>query len=256
MQIKKQVIAGNWKMNKLASETVIFINQLKPLVSDASCTVIVCVPFTDIVSAVSAAKGSNIKIGSQNISWADSGAYTGEISGAMLTEAGAEYVIIGHSERRQYFGETNSTVLARTKAALKYNLKPIVCIGELLEHRQQSLTEMILSMQIEEGFNGITAEQMGNIIVAYEPVWAIGTGVVATNEQAEETIKYCRKVFAQMYNDTVANSLVIQYGGSMNDTNAQALLSMPNIDGGLIGGASLIESKFAAIIAASKQKSK
>lgn len=250
--MKKQVIAGNWKMNKLAGETALFIQQLKPLVNNAVCTVVVCVPFTDLSVAVSAAKGSNIKIGAQNIAWADSGAFTGEISGAMLSEANVEYVIIGHSERRQYFNETNATVQQRTKAALKYNIKPIVCIGELLEHRQQNMTEQVLYSQISEGFNGINADEMSNIIVAYEPVWAIGTGVVATNEQADSTIRYCRKVFSKLYGDKVANNLVIQYGGSMNDINAKDLLNMPDIDGGLIGGASLNENKFAAIIKAAK----
>ncbi len=246
--MRDKVLAGNWKMNKLQSETKEFFNQLKPLVKDSKNRIIICAPYTDLATAVECAKGSNICVGAENVHWAENGAFTGEISANMLVEMGVQYVIIGHSERRQYFGETNETVLKRAKAALSAGLKPIICIGELLEQRQNGQTEKVLEQQIQEGFATITAEELNNVIVAYEPVWAIGTGVTATNDQAQETIAFIRKVFANMYCEECASKLIIQYGGSMNDKNAKDLLSMPDIDGGLIGGASLVPEKFSAIV--------
>jgi triosephosphate isomerase len=214
--------------------------------------VIICVPYTNLQVALQTVKGTNVHIGAQNCHWAEKGAFTGEIAPSMLKEMGVEYVIVGHSERRTYFGETNQTVLARTKAALNAGLVPIVCIGETLDERNGGTMEQVLTEQIKEGFAEITAEQMANVIVAYEPVWAIGTGVTATNQQANDAIAFCRGVFADMYGSDVANNLCIQYGGSMNDKNAKELLSMPHIDGGLVGGASLVAEKFATIVNAIK----
>ncbi|MBQ2711472.1 MAG: triose-phosphate isomerase, partial [Clostridia bacterium] len=231
--MKNKIIAGNWKMNNNRAQAIELINQLIPLVKDTNNTVIICVPFTDLCKAVKLTKGTNIHVGAQNCHWKESGAYTGEIAPSMLTEIGVEYVIIGHSERRSYFGETDQTVLLRTKAALAAGLKPIVCIGETLEERNSGNMESVLTRQVVEGFKDISAEELDNIIVAYEPVWAIGTGVTATDEQANDAIGFVRSVFAQKYGQEVANKLYIQYGGSMNDKNAQGLLSMPQIDGGL-----------------------
>ncbi len=250
--MKNKIIAGNWKMNKNRVETEQLITELIPLVADTKNTVIICVPFTDLCKAIKLTAGTNIHVGAQNCHWKESGAFTGEIAPSMLTEMGVEYVVIGHSERRTYFGETDATVLARTKAALAAGLKPIVCIGETLAERESGNMESVLSRQITEGFKNVTAEELKNVIVAYEPVWAIGTGVTATDEQANDAISYVRSVFAKMYGDKVAEELYIQYGGSMNDKNAAGLLAMPQIDGGLIGGASLVAEKFAAVVKASK----
>ena len=250
--MKNKIIAGNWKMNNNRIQAEALINELIPLVADTKNTVIICVPFTDLCKAVKLTKGTNIRVGAQNCHWKESGAYTGEIAPSMLTELGVEYVVIGHSERRSYFGETNETVLLRTKAALAAGLKPIVCIGETLDERNSGNMEKVLSRQVLEGFKDITAEELKNVIVAYEPVWAIGTGVTATDEQANEAIGYVRNVFAGKYGKKAADELYIQYGGSMNDKNAEGLLNMPQIDGGLIGGASLVASKFAAVVNAKK----
>ncbi len=250
--MKNKIIAGNWKMNNNREQAIELINQLIPLVKDTNNTVIICVPFTDLCKAVKLTNGTNIHVGAQNCHWKESGAYTGEIAPSMLTEIGVEYVIIGHSERRSYFGETDQTVLLRTKAALAAGLKPIVCIGETLEERNSGNMESVLTRQVVEGFKDISAEELDNIIVAYEPVWAIGTGVTATDEQANDAIGFVRSVFAQKYGQEVANKLYIQYGGSMNDKNAQGLLSMPQIDGGLIGGASLVADKFSKVVNAHK----
>lgn len=250
--MKNKIIAGNWKMNKLRVEAEQLITELIPKVADTKNTVIICVPFTDLCKAVKLVKGTNIHVGAQNCHWAESGAFTGEIAPSMLAELGVEYVVIGHSERRTYFGETDATVLARTKAALGANLKPIVCIGETLAEREQGKMEQVLRRQVLEGFADITAEELKNIIVAYEPVWAIGTGVTATDEQANDAIAFVRGVFAEKYGKKAADALYIQYGGSMNDKNAAGLLSMSQIDGGLIGGASLVADKFAAVVNAHK----
>ena len=250
--MKTKIIAGNWKMNKNRVETEALITELIPLVKDTNNTVIICVPFTDLCKAVKLTKGTNIHVGAQNCHWKESGAFTGEIAPSMLVELGVEYVVIGHSERRTYFGETDQTVLLRTKAALNAGLKPIVCIGETLEERNSGNMESVLKRQVEEGFKDVTVDELKNIVVAYEPVWAIGTGVTATDEQANDAIGYVRSVFAAMYGKDVADSLYIQYGGSMNDKNAEGLLNMPEIDGGLIGGASLVAEKFAVVVNAHK----
>lgn len=250
--MKNKIIAGNWKMNKTRKETKELITNLIPLVKDTKNTVIICVPYTDLDVAVELTKGTNIHVGAENCHWKESGAFTGEIAPSMLTELGVEYVVIGHSERRTYFGETDATVLARTKAALAAGLKPIVCIGETLEERNSGNMETVLRRQVVEGFADVGAEELANIIVAYEPVWAIGTGVTATDEQANEAIGFVRSVFADKYGKQVADQLYIQYGGSMNDKNAAGLLSMAEIDGGLIGGASLVAEKFAAVVNAHK----
>lgn len=248
--MKNKIIAGNWKMNKTRVEAEALISELIPLVKDTENTVVICVPFTDLCKAVKMTKGTNIHVGAQNCHWKESGAYTGEISPAMLSELGVEYVVIGHSERRTYFGETDETVLLRTKAALAAGLKPIVCIGETLAERESGNMEKVLRRQVVEGFRDISVEELANIVVAYEPVWAIGTGVTATDEQANDAIGFVREVFAEKYGKSAADKLYIQYGGSMNDKNAKGLLAMSQIDGGLIGGASLVAEKFAAVVKA------
>lgn len=247
------VIAGNWKMNKTPSEAKALIEEMKPLVKDAGCDVVLCVPFIDIPAAVEAAKGSNIKIGAENVHFKASGAYTGEVSADMLTEAGVEYVVIGHSERRTYFGETDQTVNLRTLAALNSVLKAIVCVGETLEQRELGYTETLLKFQTKMALTNVTAEQLKNVIIAYEPVWAIGTGVTATAEQADEGNGFVRAAVAEVYGEDAAQALTVQYGGSMNAGNAEELLAKENVDGGLIGGASLKAKDFAAIVAAASK---
>ena len=249
--MRKTVIAGNWKMNMTPADTKAFIEALKPMVAGKDqCDIVLCVPFVDLATAILAAKGSNIKIGAENVHFKESGAYTGEISAVMLTEIGTEYVIIGHSERRQYFAETDATVNLRTKAALKAGLKVILCVGELLEAREAGITSEILSMQTKLDFAGIPEEDLKNIIIAYEPVWAIGTGKTATAQQANDTIRFIRKTLARKYGRIAANRVRIQYGGSMNPKNAAELMAMSDIDGGLIGGASLKADDFTAVIRA------
>ena len=248
--MKNKFIAGNWKMNKTIADTKAFINELIPLVAGANNRVVLCVPFTDLATAAELTKGTNIAIGAQNVHWAESGAFTGEISVNMLKELGVEYVVIGHSERRQYFGETDATVLKRTLAALAGGLKPIVCVGETLAEREGGLMEEVLKRQTLEGLAEVSAEQMADVVIAYEPVWAIGTGKTATNQEANDAIGYIRGILAQKYGNDVAEKVFIQYGGSMNEKNAGDLLSMPQIDGGLIGGASLVPEKFQAIVKA------
>ncbi len=247
---RKLVIAGNWKMNKTAAEGRELVNALKPLVAGfGDVEIVVCPPFTTISAVVEAAAGSNIKVGAQNIHWAESGAFTGEISAAMLKETGVEYVIIGHSERRQYFGETDETVNKRLKAALAAGLKPIVCVGETLNERESNRTEAVLAAQIAGGFAGLSACDMAKVIVAYEPVWAIGTGKTATPEIAEAAHAFIRGEIARLFGAEVASGIVIQYGGSMNPGNAANLVACADIDGGLIGGASLKADAFSALIA-------
>ena len=237
---RKVIIAGNWKMNKTAAEGKALVEALKPLVADVvDADVVVCPPFTSISAVVEAAKGSNIKVGAQNIHWAESGAFTGEISAAMLKETGIDYVIIGHSERRQYFGETDETVNKRIKAALAADLIPIVCIGELLEEREGGKTETVLDTQLKGGLADLTGDDMKKVVLAYEPVWAIGTGKTATPEMAEETHAFIRKTLNDMFGKEIGEGVRIQYGGSMKAENAQQLVAQTNIDGGLIGGAAL-----------------
>ena len=247
---RNAVIAGNWKMNKTPAETTALINEMKPLVADADCDVVLCVPYVDIAAAVEAAKGSNIKIGAENVHFKESGAFTGEISAQMLTACGVEYVITGHSERRQYFGETDETVNKRTVAALNAGLKPIVCVGELKWERECNITEEVIARQIKLDLWSLTAEQVKNTVIAYEPVWAIGTGLTATPEQAEEVCAFIRAQLAKLYDQATADAVTIQYGGSMNAANAAELLAKPNIDGGLIGGASLKAEDFNTIVQA------
>ena len=246
--MRKPIIAGNWKMNKTAKEAAELINELKPLVAKSKPEVVVCVPYTDLWTVAEAIKGSKIKLGAENVAWADNGAFTGEISAEMLKEVGVEYVIIGHSERRQYFGETDESVNKRLKQALKNGLKPIVCVGETLTEREKNKTKRVLKKQVLEGFADITAEDFANIVIAYEPVWAIGTGKTATADEANKTIGYIRTLVKKTWGQDVAKSLRIQYGGSMKPGNAKELMAMRNIDGGLIGGAALKANDFAAIV--------
>lgn len=250
--LRKTIIAGNWKMNKTPSETTAFLDELKGKVADAGCEVIVCVPFVNLQNAVAATKGTNIKVGAENLHFEKSGAFTGEVSADMLTDLGVEYVVIGHSERRQYFNETNVTVNKKVLAALAAGLKPIICVGELLEEREQGITEEIVSLQTKIALMGVLAEAMKDIVIAYEPVWAIGTGKTATADQADEVCGIIRGVIAKLYNKDVAEGTTIQYGGSMNAKNAEELLGKYNVDGGLIGGASLKSEDFSVIVAAAK----
>jgi triosephosphate isomerase len=250
---RRTVIAGNWKMNFTPAQAREFIAGVKPLVAGKdNCDIIFCAPYVTIAAAMEAAEGSNIKIGAENVHFAPKGAYTGEVSAEMLTAIGVEYVIIGHSERRQYFGETDETVNLRTKAALEAGMKVILCLGEVKEQRLSGITNEVVGMQTKLDLAGISAEQLKNVIIAYEPVWAIGTGLTATPEQAEETCAAIRNVLVELYGAEVAESVTIQYGGSMNDANAAELLAKPNVDGGLIGGASLVPAKFAAIVDAAQ----
>lgn len=248
--LRQAVIAGNWKMNNTPAETAALINEMKPLVAGADCEVVLCVPYVDIFAASEAAAGSNIKIGAENCHWAEKGAYTGEISAKMLKASGAEYVIVGHSERRKYFGETDLTVNARLKAALAEGLKVILCVGELLEERKQNITFEVIRKQTKVALLDIPSEELKNIIIAYEPVWAIGTGETATPEQADEANGTVRALIAELYGEAAAASVTVQYGGSMNAGNAAELLSKEHVDGGLIGGASLKASDFAVIVKA------
>lgn len=243
--MRKPFIAGNWKMNMTVESGKKLIKELIPFVKDANCDVALCVPAILIPEMVQAAKGSNIAIGAENVHWAQSGAYTGEISADMLKDYGVKYVIIGHSERRQYFGETDESVNKRTLAALNANLTPIVCIGETLEERESGKTESVLSRQLELGLKGV--EDITKLVIAYEPVWAIGTGKTATDEQAQETIAFIRRKIGELFCPKCAEKLIIQYGGSMNAKNCKGLMAQPDIDGGLIGGASL-KLDFATIV--------
>jgi len=247
------IIAGNWKMNNDRVAAKALIEALKPLAEGADCGVVICVPFTNLETAVALCEGTNIKVGAQNCHFEKSGAFTGEISADMLKELGVEYVVLGHSERRQYFGETDVTVNLRTKAALAAGLKPIVCVGEVLEQREQGVTAELVGMQTKIALQGVTAEEMANVVIAYEPVWAIGTGKTATADQAEEVCAEIRRVLAGLYGTEVADKVVVQYGGSMNAGNAEELLAKENVDGGLIGGASLKADAFAQIIAAASK---
>lgn len=250
---RKAIIAGNWKMNKTATEAAQLVDELIPAVQDASCEVVICTPYTDLVTAVAKTKGTNIHVGAENVHFEASGAFTGEISAAMLVDLGVEYVIVGHSERRQYFAETDQTVNKRTLAALNVGLKAIVCVGESLQQREEGVTEELVRMQTKIALRDVTAEQMANVVIAYEPVWAIGTGKTATADQAQEVCAQIRKVIGELYGDAVAQATTVQYGGSMNAKNCEELLSKQDVDGGLIGGASLKAADFAVIVnAASK----
>ena len=251
--LRKTILAGNWKMNKTRREAKALIEGIKPLAENADCEVVICVPFTNLETAVEMTKGTNIKVGAENVHFEKSGAFTGEISADMLTEIGVEYVIIGHSERRQYFGETDETVNKRTKAALAAGLKPIVCVGELLWERECGITEEVVARQIKLDLFDVSADDVKKTVIAYEPVWAIGTGKVATSEQAEEVCKLIRDTLAKLDSQEVANAVTIQYGGSMNPANCEELLAQYDVDGGLIGGASLKAEQFGVLIAAASK---
>ncbi|MCR4726622.1 MAG: triose-phosphate isomerase [Clostridia bacterium] len=247
--MRTPIIAGNWKMNNTIAATKALITDLIPLVKDAKAEVVICTPYTDLATAVELTKGTNIKVGAENVHWAEKGAFTGEISADMLVELGVTYVIIGHSERRQYFGETDQTVNARVKAALQKGLKPIICVGETLEEREGGKVEEVLVRQTTEALKDIAEAELMNIVVAYEPVWAIGTGKTATAEVANDTIKIIRDTIAKLYSKATAEEVVrIQYGGSMNPKNVKELMAMPEIDGGLIGGASLKAPDFSLVV--------
>ena len=235
-------------MNKLPNEAIDFIDRLTPLVKDTKNEVILCVPYTDLFYALLTAQGTNIKIGAQNMHFEESGAYTGEVSGKMLKSIGVEYVIIGHSERRQYFNETNETVNKKVKTAFKHELKPIVCVVETLEQREAGKAEEIITNQTEKALEGLTDEQVQNTIIAYEPIWAIGTGKTATSEDANNAIKAIRYKICQIYGQNVGKSIIIQYGGSVKSANCKELFTTSDIDGGLVGGASLDPEEFAKIV--------
>ena len=245
--MRKPIIAGNWKMNKTPSEARQLVQELAPLVADAQCDVVVCTPAVDFAAVSEAIRDTNIKLGAQNVHWKESGAYTGELSAAMLKEAGCEYVVIGHSERRQYFGETDETVNLRTRAAVAAGLTPIICVGEKREQREAGYTDTLVAYQTLTALTGLTAEQVAKVVIAYEPVWAIGTGLTATDEQANETIGVIREAVRSAYGDA-ADEVRIQYGGSMNPKNAHGLMLQPQIDGGLIGGASLKAEDFSKVV--------
>ena len=246
--MRKKVIAGNWKMNMLPNEAIAFIEELTPLVKDTENEVILCVPYTDLFYSLLTAQGTNIKIGAQNMHFEDNGAYTGEVSAKMLKSIGVEYVIIGHSERRQYFAETDETVNKKVKKALQENLKPIVCVGETLEERESGKTSEIITNQTEKALEGIDENQLENIIIAYEPIWAIGTGKTATSEDANNSIKEIRNKIMEIYGQNMSKRVIIQYGGSVKSTNAKELFTTSDIDGGLVGGASLKAEEFSKIV--------
>ena len=247
------VIAGNWKMNKNRAEAATLITELLPLVKDAGCEVVLCTPYTDLETALALTEGTGVKIGAENCHWAESGAFTGEISAEMLRELGVQYVIIGHSERRQYFGETDFTVNRKVLAALEAGLHPIICVGETLEQRELGITMELIALQVKSALAGVPAEKLRKCVIAYEPVWAIGTGKTATAEQAAEVCTFIRTTVRHLYGARIARSITIQYGGSMKPSNAAELLGQSDIDGGLIGGASLKPSEFVEIINAANQ---
>ncbi|MEZ3504423.1 MAG: triose-phosphate isomerase [Lachnospiraceae bacterium] len=236
---RKKIIAGNWKMNMTPSEAVELINTLKPLVATEDADVVFCVPAIDIIPAVEAAKGSNIEIGAENMYFEEKGAYTGEISPAMLTDVGVKYVVLGHSERREYFAETSETVNKKMLKAFEHGITPIMCCGETLTQREQGVTMDFIRQQVKVGFLGVTAEQAATAVIAYEPIWAIGTGKTATTEQAQEVCKGIRECIAEIYDAATAEAIRIQYGGSVNAATAPELFAQPDIDGGLVGGAAL-----------------
>ena len=246
--MRKKVIAGNWKMNMLPNEAIDFIQGLEQKIKGTEHEVVLCVPYTDIFYSVLTAQETNIKIGAQNMHWEEKGAYTGEVSAEMLKAVGVEYVIIGHSERRQYFAETDTTVNKKLKKALEVGLKPIVCVGETLEQREEGITMKVITSQTEKALEGLEESDVEKVIVAYEPIWAIGTGKTATKEDANEAIKQIREKIAEKYGQNTANGVIIQYGGSVKASNAKELFEMSDIDGGLVGGASLKVDEFSNIV--------
>ncbi|MBQ7580496.1 MAG: triose-phosphate isomerase [Clostridia bacterium] len=252
-QLRKAVIAGNWKMNKTPAEAAALIDEMKPLVKDADCDVVICVPYVDLQTALEKTAGTNIKVGAENCHWAKSGAFTGEVSAEMLTSMGVNYVVIGHSERRTYFGDTDQTVKDRVRAALDAGMTVILCVGEYEQQRLQGVTFEVVGSQTKIALGGVSKEELSRIIIAYEPVWAIGTGLTATPEQANEVNSFIRKTIEDLYDKEAADAFVVQYGGSMNAKNAEELLAKPDIDGGLIGGASLKAADFAQIVKAASK---
>ncbi len=246
--MRRKIIAGNWKMNMLPNEAMSFINELEPYAKNAKCEIILCVPYTDLFYSLLTAQNTNIKIGAQNMHWEEAGAYTGEIAPNMLKCINVEYVIIGHSERRQYFAETDETVNKKIKSALKHELNPILCVGETMKQRELGLEEEVIKQQIIGALEGITKEQAEKIVIAYEPIWAIGTGKVATKNDANNMIKLIRKEIESLYDKEVANNVSILYGGSVNKNNAKELFETSDIDGALVGGASLKVDEFNEII--------
>ena len=252
-KLRNAVIAGNWKMNKTPAEAKELIDDIKPLVKDAKCGVIVCVPYVDLDAALKGTENSNIGVGAENCHWAASGAFTGEVSAPMLKSMGVQYVIIGHSERRTYFGETDETVNKRIRAALDNGLNVILCVGESLTQREQGVTAQLVAMQTKIALGGVKKEELKKIIIAYEPIWAIGTGKTATAEQANEVCALIRSTVKGLYGNDAGDAMTIQYGGSMNPKNAAELLAQPDVDGGLIGGASLKPADFAEIVKAASK---
>lgn len=246
--MRKPIIAGNWKMNMTPAEAEQLVAELIPLLKDAACEVVVCPPYVDLALVGKLLVGTNIKLGAQNVHWAPKGAFTGEISADMLLAMGVSHAIVGHSERREYFGETDETVNKRAKAALDANITPIICVGESLEQRESGVTDTIVSKQTIAALAGFSAEEVVRSVIAYEPIWAIGTGKTATSEDANTTIKVIRDAIAGVYGQKVADEVRIQYGGSMNAKNATELMAMPEIDGGLIGGASLKSEDFSKVV--------
>ncbi len=246
--MRKKIIAGNWKMNMLPDDTIRFIDEITPLIKDTQSEIILCVPYTDLFYALLTAQNTNIKIGAQNMHWEESGAYTGEVSAQMLKSIGVQYVIIGHSERRQYFNETDETVAKKVKSAFQIGLNPILCVGETLEQREQGKEEEVVKSQLKIALSNLTEEEVANIIIAYEPIWAIGTGKTATSEDANKMAKNIRQEISNLYGQKVAERVIIQYGGSVKSSNCKELFESSDIDGALIGGASLKVDEFAKIV--------
>ena len=246
--MRTPIIAGNWKMHYTVEEAVEVIEELKPLVKGAECEVVICPTFVCLDAAVRTARGSNIKIGAQNMHFEKKGAYTGEVAPVMLEALGIDYVIIGHSERRQYFNETDETVNKKLKAAIAHNITPILCVGESLEERESNITEKIISSQIEQDLEDLSAEQVRKLVIAYEPIWAIGTGRTATADQANETIAFIRRCVGKLYGKETAEEVRIQYGGSVKPSTIREQMSKSDIDGALVGGASLITQDFSQIV--------
>ncbi len=246
--MRKKVIAGNWKMNMLPNEALAFIETIIPMIKNTENEVILCVPYTDLFYSLLAAQNTNIKIGAQNMHFEENGAYTGEVSAQMLKCIGVEYVIIGHSERRQYFAETDETVNKKIKTALKHELTPIVCVGETLEQRESGKTQKIITNQTRLALEGLNTDDVKKVIIAYEPIWAIGTGKTATSDDANNSIKNIRNEIAKLYGNDIAEEIIIQYGGSVKSSNAKELFNTSDIDGGLVGGASLKPDEFAKIV--------
>lgn len=246
--MRKAIMAGNWKMNNTVEESLKLVDELKPLVLGANCDIVICPTFVSLDAVLKAVKGTNIKVGAQNMYFEEKGAFTGEVSPIMLQRMGVDYVVIGHSERRQYFNETDESVNKKLKAAFQYTLVPILCVGESLEQRETNITEQVVENQIKLDLAGLTASQVETLVIAYEPIWAIGTGKTATDEQANEVNAFIRKTIAGLYGQGVADKTRIQYGGSVKPSTIKAQMAKSDIDGALVGGASLVASDFAAIV--------